>query len=208
MPESLVGVLASNAKSKDTIVAVIEAVANCSLYYPNAEKFSMMGVLRDLVRIISDTHDFRSYIVHISIEAIWNLIEVEGSKSIESMASEQEIVLSLRKPFERVLLEGYKLDDKCLRNELCILINYVVTNMQSHKFFLERENETSPTFLESMLYYATHDELNSSTSIVGEASSKANKPLFTTRDEDVEFKKLLWTCILYLVRDPLNEQAH
>jgi hypothetical protein len=37
-----------------------------------------MGVLKDLVRIISEAGDFRSYIVHISIEAIWNLIEVDG----------------------------------------------------------------------------------------------------------------------------------
>jgi hypothetical protein len=62
-----------------------------------------MGVLKDLVRIISEAQDFRSYIVYISIEAIWNLIEVYGQKAIESMACEQEVVLSLRKPFERVL---------------------------------------------------------------------------------------------------------
>jgi len=37
-----------------------------------------MGVMKDLVRILSEAKDFRSYIVHISIEAIWNLIEVEG----------------------------------------------------------------------------------------------------------------------------------
>ena len=47
-----------------------------------------MGVLKDLIRIISEASDFRSYIVHISIEAIWNLIEVDGQKTIESMAGE------------------------------------------------------------------------------------------------------------------------
>jgi len=36
----------------------------------------------------------------------------------------------------------------------------------------------------------------------------SRKPLFTTRDEDVEFKKLLWTCVLYVVRNPDNEEAH
>ena len=46
-----------------------------------------MGVLKDLVRILSEASDFRSYIVHISIEAIWNLIEVVGQKAIETMAS-------------------------------------------------------------------------------------------------------------------------
>ena len=204
IPETLVNVLAENTKSKDTIVAVIEAIANSALYVPNAEKFAGMGVLKDLVRIISEAHDFRSYIVHISIEAIWNLIEVVGHKAIESMASEQEIVLSLRRPFERVLKEGYKLDDKCLRNELCILINYVVTSLASHKFFLERETPADSSFLEAILFYATHDELNSKVNFVGDNTTKTVKPLFTTRDEDVEFKKLLWTSVLYLIRDQEN----
>jgi hypothetical protein len=169
-----------------------------------------MGVLKDLVRIISEAPDFRTYIVHISIEAIWNLIEVDGQKTIESMAGEQEVVLSLRRPFERVLKEGYKLDDKCLRNELCILINYVVTSTASHKFFLERETPNDSTFLEAILFYSTHDELNSKVNFVGDGSTtnKSVKPLFTTRDEDVEFKKLLWTSVLYLVRDTENIEAH
>jgi len=34
------------------------------------------------------------------------------------------------------------------------------------------------------------------------------KPIFTTRDEDVEFKKLVWTSILYIVRQPENAVAH
>lgn len=116
--------------------------------------------MKDLVRIISEASDFRSYIVHICIEAIWNLIEVDGKKSIESMAGEQEVVLSLRRPFERVIKEGYKLDDKCLRNEISILINYVVTSTKSHKFFLEKEGENDTSFLEAILQYSTYDELN------------------------------------------------
>jgi hypothetical protein len=40
VPETLVNVLAQNAKSKDTIVAIIEAISNTSLYQPNAEKFA------------------------------------------------------------------------------------------------------------------------------------------------------------------------
>lgn len=40
IPETLVNVLAEATKSKDVIVAVIEAIAHSSLYVPNAEKFS------------------------------------------------------------------------------------------------------------------------------------------------------------------------
>lgn len=87
-----------------------------------------MGVMKDLVRCIHESQDFRSYIVHISIEAMWNIIEVVGQPAIESMAGDLETVLSIRKPFERVLREGYKYDDKCLRNELAVLINYIATS--------------------------------------------------------------------------------
>jgi hypothetical protein len=62
--------------------------------------------------------------------------------------------LGLRKPFERVLREGYKYDDKCLRNELMVLINYIATSTQSHKYFLEKDGiETS--FLEFLIQCAT-----------------------------------------------------
>lgn len=163
-----------------------------------------MGVMKDLLRIISETEDFRSYLVHIAIEAVWNLIEVQGQPAIETIADQQEIVLSLKQPFERVLKHGYKLDDKCLRNEIQILINYIATSTKSHKFFLEKEHEQDLCFLDTILHYATHDELSSSVTM----DAKSQKPLFSTRDEDVEFKKLLWTSVLYLMRDAQNQEAH
>jgi hypothetical protein len=76
--ETLVSVLAESTRAKDTIVAVIEAIADTSVYYENAIKFTNMGVMKDLVRFITESQDFRSYVVHISVEAIWNLIEVVG----------------------------------------------------------------------------------------------------------------------------------
>jgi hypothetical protein len=87
--------------------------------------------------------------------------------------------------------------------------------MSSHKFFLERETPNESTFLEAILFYSTHDELNGKVNFVGGDSTNMNntgsknvKPLFTTRDEDVEIKKLLWTCVLYLTRDSGNIEAH
>lgn len=44
-----------------------------------------------------------------------------------------------------------------------------------------------------------YDELN---------QSGSKKFLLSTKDEDIELKKLLFTGILYLVRDPENSQAH
>ena len=152
VPETLVTLLAENKKNIDVITLLIEALASCSLYEKNSQKFSSMGVLKDLVLLMADAPDFRSYIVRISIEAIWNIIEVVGNEAVQTMATEGEIVLALRRIFERVLKEGYKLDDKCLRNELAILINYVVTCPDSHRYFTEKEttddNEETDSFLD------------------------------------------------------------
>lgn len=57
------------------------------------------------------------------------------------MASDAEVVYALRAIFERVLEEGYKLDDKALWNELCILINYVAACTESHWYFLDKEED-------------------------------------------------------------------
>lgn len=58
-----------------------------------------------------------------------------------------------------VLRKGYKKDDKCLRNEICVLINYVVSNPESHKFFLQVEGDEC--ILEQMITYAVIDEVTS-----------------------------------------------
>ncbi len=76
------------------------------------------------------------------MEGIWNIIEVAGDKATETMSVE-EVVFALRRVFERVLREGYKLDDKHLRNELLVLINYCAMNFESHVYFLATEQGAS-----------------------------------------------------------------
>ncbi len=129
------------------------------------------------------------------------MIEVVGQPAIDSLACDQESILSLRIPFERVIREGYKYDDKCLRNEFAVLINYLATSVASHQFFLEKDTRTNDdsTFLEFMIKQATNDELQ---------TGSQKKYQLTTKDEDIELKKLLLTGVLYLVRDPANLKAH
>jgi hypothetical protein len=97
--------------------------------------------MKDLVRIFEESPDFRSYTVSIAMDAIWNLVEVIGQKAISSMAGDSEVVVGLRGPFENLIRKGYKLEDKCLRNELAILINYVVIEKQSHQFIFQKSSD-------------------------------------------------------------------
>jgi hypothetical protein len=207
VPDALRDILASGNKSKDIIIAVVEAIASTALYAHVADRYASMGVMKDLVRIFTDHPDFRSYAVSIAMDAIWNLVEVVGQKAVESMASDQAVVVALRKPFETVIKKGYKLDDKCLRNELAILMNYVIIEKKSHEFFFEKDPQEGRSLMDTIMHYATVDEIYSLEQ-GDNIHPGQEKYVFTTTDEDIELKKLLWTTILYSGRDADCATAH
>ena len=202
VPEILVDVLASNDRSSDYMVYIVEAISNCSLFRPIAQKFANMGVVKDLVQILSETENTQSVQVLACIEAIWNILEVGGKEVVDAMALE-EIAIGLKRVFEKVIKEGYKLEDKWLRNELCILINYSLNSPLSHKFFLSKDTEKDESFFEILLKYAAHDEL-----VLQGGNEKEEKLLFTSKEEDTEFKKLLWTSISSLIKDESKGYVH
>lgn len=200
VPEALVEVLAANDRFSEYMVYIVEAISNCSLFRPIAHKFAHMGVVKDLIQILAEITNTQSVQVLACIEAIWNILEVGGKEVVDAMALE-EIAIGLKKIFEKSISEGYKLDDKWLRNELCILINYALNSPLSHQFFLSKDTEKDQSFFELLLQYASHDEL-----ILEGESVKDEKLLFTSKEEDTEFKKLLWTSILSLAKDPSKKQ--
>lgn len=116
------------------------------------------------------------------------------------MATDNTVVVALRKPFEKVIQKGYKLDDKCLRNELAILINYVVIEKESHPYLFEKDMQDGRSLIQSIMYYATVDEFYS-LEHGDKIQPGQEKYLFSTNDEDIELKKLLWTTILYASKD-------
>lgn len=158
VPETLVSLLASGTRSKDLLISVVETIGSTALYVGVSERYAYMGVMKDLVRIFEESPDFRSYAVSIAMDAIWNLVEVVGQTAIKSMANDQAVVVGLRKPFERVIQKGYKLEDKCLRNELAILINYIVMDKVSHPFMFEKDPQDGRSLLNVVMHYATVDE--------------------------------------------------
>ena len=55
VPETLVAILASGTKSKDILISVTEAIGNTALYVSVAERYAYMGVMKDLVRIFTES---------------------------------------------------------------------------------------------------------------------------------------------------------
>jgi hypothetical protein len=72
------------------------------------------------------SRDFRNPTIQIAFEIFWSCIEGVGVECMNALAN-QDYVWAIKNLFEKVVNEGYKLDDKCLRNELLILINYMLS---------------------------------------------------------------------------------
>ena len=242
--ETLVYITTKNIYSEECTIIMVHIMLNCALYTVNAEKLSNLGALKDFVQIISNARDFRSLLVRCCIEAIWNVLENGGQNACRMMAFE-EIVNALFYTFNNVIKNCFRLEDRNIRNDICILINYVVSSPESHNYFIykdttknhmleyfpnlnnenyDNKNEkinnistpVSRTFLDTLLYYATYDEIKSIQkekdnlilNTIGNESNLKNKTMLdphefflTTSPDDIEFKKIIWTCILYLIKD-------
>ena len=140
------------------MISVLEALTAISYYEPIAKHVVELGVGRDLIYIIKDSKDFRSYVVSLAIEALWNLIEVGGQVAIAHLASYSEAIPCLKSQFDKVMQRGYKKDDKCLRNEICVLMNFIVSSGESHQYFLQEDNNGG-CILEQIIHYAVQDEV-------------------------------------------------
>ena len=227
--ESLVYIITRRLYDDDFMIIVIYTILNCAQFKTNAEKLSNLGILKDLVQIISETTDFKSLKVRVCIEAIWNILE-NGEKIACAMMAFEEIVNSLFATFTNIIHNCFRIEDRNTRNDICILINYVVSSSESHPYFIYKDadsNSKNISFLEILLKYATHDEtisiiqeldldnndeipnINTSTNNIQDIKKKNvldPKSFFlTTSQEDVEFKKIIWTTILYIIKDNHNK---
>jgi hypothetical protein len=85
------------------------------MYNKLAYELCQRGILHLVLEIMLVSNDFRSILIKTGFEIFWSAIEGVGVQSLEVLST-QEYVSSLRYLFVRVIKEGYKLEDKCLRN--------------------------------------------------------------------------------------------
>lgn len=64
------------SKNYEYLLPLLELISSCILYRDLASKFSNFGILKDIIYVIFECEDFRSYIVKSCFEIIWNTIEV------------------------------------------------------------------------------------------------------------------------------------
>lgn len=85
VPGTVVALLGEESSSKtsvDTMISLLETLTAISVYQPITKTVIQLDAGRTLVRIINQQNDFRSYVVSLAIEALWNLIEVGGKEAI------------------------------------------------------------------------------------------------------------------------------
>ncbi|CAD8169691.1 unnamed protein product [Paramecium pentaurelia] len=198
--ENIIFTMQHYSKQYEYLLPLLELISSCILYRDLAAKFSNFGILKDIVYVIFECEDFRSYIVKSCFEIIWNTIEAVGVASIKLFAVE-DIISGLKKLFENIMKQGYKLEDKCLRNEILILLNYLMRDEKALQYFVDKPQAHSiqqqTNFLEVLLFYATIDEVTFYNEPIRTNQLKA---FFGTTSEDLEFKKLIWSGILTAVQ--------
>lgn len=85
------------------------------MYAKLAEDLCKKGVLHLVLEVMLNGEDFRSGIIRTGFEIFWSAIEGVGVWCLLAL-SNQAYITGLQNLLIRVIKEGYKLEDKCLRN--------------------------------------------------------------------------------------------
>lgn len=133
------------------------------------------------------------------MEILWNAIEVQGVGALADFAQE-DIILNIKVFLENIMKNGYRLEDKCLRNEVLILVNYLSRDLEALTHFHTEKNGT--TFMNILLFYSTIDE---ETFFNEPLKTNKMRAYFGTNSEDLEFKKLIWSGVLMAIQS--NQQT-
>jgi cilia- and flagella-associated protein 69 len=136
--ETLVELLYDYRNQTRLVHSLLDLVSFMMLYSRLADELCKRGVLHLVMEIMLVSEDFRSNLIRTGFEIFWSAIEEVGVECLVALGS-QEYVSGLQRLLVRVVKEGYKLEDKCLRNEIVILINYLLSLPECIPLFLARQ---------------------------------------------------------------------
>lgn len=100
--EDIIFTMQNYQKNYEFLLPILELISSCILFRNLAQKFSNFGILKDIIYVIFECEDFRSYIVKSCFEIIWNTIDAVGISSINLFAVE-DIISNLKKLFENIM---------------------------------------------------------------------------------------------------------
>jgi hypothetical protein len=216
LPIMLIDFLQKHSSTlKELAIIVLEIKQITSQHLSLSRKLVSLGFLKDIVYIINDNKShFREYFLKLAFEILWNYVEILEKEAILSIESE-DILLIFKEIFCLVLANGFKLEDKILRNELIVMINNLLESGKLVPFVHEQIGEcgsecflsleiTSPEFknqslLKILLYIAIYDEVMGSQD--PKSSIGKRKKLLDLSNEDLQFKKLVINALYLVIRN-------
>lgn len=133
--DAIVELLFDYRNQSKLVYSLLELVGFMMMYGRLAEELCNRGVLPVVLEVMLSAPTFGSGLIRLGFEIIWSAIEGVGGSCLEGLAR-QEYADGLQSLLSTVVKEGYKLEDKCLRNEIVILVNYLLSLPQAVPLFL------------------------------------------------------------------------
>lgn len=216
LPIAFIDFLQKHSSTLTELAVLVLEVKQATSQHPSlARRLVSLGFLKDLVYIIYDNKTrFRDYFLRLAFEVMWNYVEMLEREAIASIESE-DVLLIFKELFCLVLANGFKLEDKILRNELLVMINnlmesgrlaaYVHPEGSPPTIDLAKTDVTSPEFrsqslLQILISIAVFDEMST-----GQEGVNRRKKLFDLSNEDLQFKKLVVNAVHLVLRNSTDK---
>lgn len=124
-----------------------------------------------------------------TVEIIWNLMDNSADFSqISEQLNNLECVSQLQNAFMYQLTQGYSKYDSQLRNDILVILNLMADHLQRGPF-------VESGLVRHLVLFATHPEIKSHSILLKHLK-------LTTFREDFELKKLLYSIVCSLSKDP------
>ncbi|RHY16305.1 hypothetical protein DYB25_003149 [Aphanomyces astaci] len=193
---------------------IVDLLQEISSWGPNAQILTAHGSHDRILDILDQIDDLRDEFLPLCLEILWNVLEISATTTatIQSCRSRAVMLHALRttnaihamgslrtfqvlhKLLQRLLVHGYRKQDKELRNTTLMILDILASKARTLPLFAESG------LLGTLLKYATAADLPSTTtSTLAKASHFAS-----SCDEDFEFKHMLWVVLADVAKDNME----
>ena len=209
----------NSGQLKELTVILLEILNIVAQKTEIAVKMCSLGLCKDLLYIIYDNKDnFKDLLVRMAFEVLWNTIHMLEKTAVSTILTE-DIVFIAKEMLCVIISDGYKMEDKTLRNELVVLINYLMDDKtlvetayegeESHllahmlDYNFKNHNFEKYSLLEILLYICTIDEYLEE----NKANNKADKRrFFELVNEDLLCKRLVINAIVLALKNTYSDK--
>ncbi|ETW07604.1 hypothetical protein H310_02080 [Aphanomyces invadans] len=193
---------------------IVDLVQEISSWGPNAQILTAHGSHHHILDILDQIDDLRDVFLPLCLDILWNVLEISAATTatIQSCSSRAVMLDALRtknaiyamgnlrsfqvlhKLLQRLLMNGYRKQDKELRNTTLMILDILASKSRNLPLFVESG------LLATLLKYAEAADIAPPPSTsVAKASNFAS-----SCDEDFEFKHMLWIVLADVAKGDLD----